>query len=105
MQSDRMYSPTLGGEWRLHEVSAYSQLVKKYLTATGQVNSELLAKTFNRSLVPPECRQQKSIAVLCEAYHRLLRSLHQATNESHGADRSQILQKRDTLQRPAIICV
>lgn len=49
---------------------------KKYLTAAGQVNSELLVKIFNRSLVSLECRQQKSIAVLCEAYHGVLRNLH-----------------------------
>lgn len=72
---------------------------KKYLTAARQVNSELLAKTFNRSLVSPECRQQKSIAALCEAYHRLLRSSHQATNESHNADRSR------SAQRAAVMCV
>lgn len=80
-----MYSfLSLGGEGRLHKVSAYYQLGKKCLTAVVQVNSELLTKAFNRS-------QQKSMAVLCEVYHRLVRSLHQAANESHSADRSQLL--------------
>lgn len=78
---------------------------KKDLTAAGQVNSELSVKTFNRSLVPSECRQQKSMAVLCEAKHRPPRSSPQPANESHGADRSHILEGRDTLQRPALICV
>lgn len=60
----------------------------EYLTAAGRLNSELSVKTFNRSLVSSDCRQQKSIAVLCEVYHRVLGSSHRAANESHSAEKS-----------------
>lgn len=92
VKSDGMCSLSVGGKRRLHEVGADQQPGNKYLTAAGRVNSELLAKAAHSSLVPPVCRQQKSIRVLCEVQHGMPRSLQQTANESHRAERRQELQ-------------